>query len=175
VSTYGTESEYGQATIVVPFYDSQAVYIQQSTENRKVVDTQITQHQDGGYFAAFGFLIRSATSDGVGPWVYFSHAQSMGSTPSAPHGLVSTTYEVDPLEITFKGEEKLICTAGQLDAKFDNLGVFHNNSEESVSSGFYTLGSTKANPDGVAISNNLISNEGLGGASADAPVLVGWV
>jgi hypothetical protein len=174
-STVGRESEYGQATIVVPFYDSQAVYVQQSVENTKIVDSQTNQHLSGGGGVTYGFLIRSATQNGTDPYRYFYQAQTMGATTAAPHSLVSTTYEVDPLEITFKGEEKLICTAGQLDAKFDNLGVFHNNSEESVSSGFYTLGSTKANPDGVAISNNLISNEGLGGASADAPVLVGWV
>lgn len=179
VSTVGREEEYGQATIVVPMYDAQAVYVQTSIANTKTVDTQTNYHLGSGGGFGNGWLVRSGVavshSDPTDAYIYFSYAQSKGANVADGHALLSTTYEVDPPILTGSNEEKLICPAGQLDAAFENLGAFHDNAEENVTSGFATLASTKRRPNGVALSNYLVDNEGLGEASANVPVLVGWV
>lgn len=177
VSTVGREEEYGQATVVVPLYDAQACYVQASTARTQIVTSQTNLHMQSGGGAGVGFLVRSATAvahtDPPESWIYFSHAQARGAQPGDGHNLLSTTYEPDEPILTGSNEEKLVCSAGVIDATFQNLGAFHDNAEESVSSGFNTLTGTKTSSDGIAIAPTYITTEGA--PDTNAPVLVGWV
>ncbi len=166
---------YGEATIVVPSYDSEAIYLRHSLARHTYVTANITYHLYNDGSGTLGhFLIGETTDIGPGTQTRFSYAQSVGANVADGHTLLSSESIIpDPSLENTSSSEKLICTAGTIDATFQNLSVFHNNAEDIVESGFYTISGTKTEPDGVAIAPTYITTEGA--PDTNAPVLVGWV
>ncbi len=168
---------YGQATVVVPLYDAEAVYLQASVARHTYVTANTTYHlyNNPGAISSLGyFLVRIGHSPDDVVINYYSYAQNIGGTVSDNHGLLSTESIIPaPIFENTYDSEQLICSAGLIDATFQNLGAFHDNAEESVSSGFNTLTGTKVDPDGVAIAPTYITTDGT--PDTNVPVLVGWV
>lgn len=167
---------YGQATVVVPLYDSEAVYLQASVAKDTYITANTTYHMYNDGIGALGhFLIGETVAIGSpDDRTRFSYAQSFGAFEADYHGKLSSESIIpDPLlEVTYNSEQ-LICSAGVIDATFQNLGVFHDNAEENVQSGFNTISGTKPEPSGVAIAPTYITTEGA--PDTNVPVLVGWV
>ncbi len=169
------EESYGVGTMVVPFYDAEAVYLQAAIERTRTVYGNVTynlNHNGGGTIDAF--LIRNAVTSDFVTTEYYSYAQGAGGLPSANHTLESTTSVIpDPVVTTTYSTAKLISRAGQHDATFPNIAQFRDNSAENISSAYYTLtGALSGSLAAVIGTENGISS-GLNGATPAAPILVG--
>jgi len=176
VDTGTTEREYGIATVVVPFYDAEAIYLQASTEKTTTTDSNTTRYLYNDFSPLGAFLIQSIVSEtGGDDRIFFRQAQEWGAYQADNHGQASPNETIipDPV-IEWSGSESLICHAGILDATFENMGVFHSNGESTIPSAFYTLSGTKNDEDAAVISNNLVANP-YGAPGVAVPVLVGWV
>lgn len=171
------EVQYGQATVVVPLYDAEAVYLHSSIEKTTSVTANTTYHQSNDFSPLGGFLIRSITSPDLVISEFWGYAASAGAFPADYHSLVSIESVFPaPVVETTNNLQLLLCKAGEIGATFSNLGMFHDNTQDIVSSEFSTLSGTKIASDAVAIAPGFIVPVGTINVSAvSAPALVGWV
>jgi len=166
--------EFGIATVIVPLYDAEAVYLQASVDSITYVTTNVTYHLGHDYSPGAAFLERVEVSpDGIVN-IHFSHANRDGAFAADGHTLFSSENILPgPVTDHVYSEMDLICHAGILDATIENFGVFHDNAEESIPSGYYTKSGTKNDGDAVVIADRLVAT--YGAPDVNVPVLVGWV
>ena len=170
------EERYGRGTVVVPFYDAEAVYLESAFVNTVTVLTNTTYHLEDALGGLVGkFIAQNVMSlTGSVPYDNISYTEFQGAFIADGHQLVSSESIIPaPTTSTTTSSEKLVCRAGTVPATFQNLGMFHDNAQDNVSSGFYTMTSSKVQPNAVALAPNYIAPTGA--PSVTAPALVGWI
>lgn len=164
----GQDQSVGTASVVVPFYDSEAIYIQTETLNTSTTLTNITYHLAHNSAGPIGaFIVRSVTD--VSPSLSYAAANGafaadnltlLGSESIIPSPTNTTTVDIS----------NLFCSSGAITATFSHTAEFRDNAADSVGAEFGTISSKS-----VAIAPGFINAFGLNGASVTAPVIVGWV
>ena len=163
-----------RATMAVPFYDAEAVYLEAYAEKVAswfpIVSSYTTQ------VSGFEYVRRTLFTPSGSPQLTLERTgwRGTGFTESAPGSLQvnSETNETIVTTTPTVNASYLIGHPGEVAATFTNLSQFHNNAVESVDAPMYTLTGTREDL-AVAIGN--IEPVGMPAAAVDAPVIVGWV
>ena len=170
------DEKNGYAEIIVPFYDSEAIFMHGQLLNTTNVIDQGNYVYKNGEFVTRSRISTEYTwfSTGAGevairrPWTY-----------SAAAGGILESYVLDGAsqEIeTISEYSKLIAGATTHDATFTNAGQFRDNLTEEISSQYGVLSSAAKTSTRIVISDGHIDPAvGLYGAEPLAPVIVGWV
>lgn len=166
----------GGATVVVPFYDAEACYLQSnSVATRSAIGTSTRWNATvGGFDYVTKTVVNvydpptSSHDEEVFKYGWNQGAGTSGATSSGTTPLSrSTTTTTDDKEV-------LVCRAGALPATFSHLTTFHDNTADSVPAQFATKTATSADSP-VAIAPGYIDAVGTGGSEGNVPVLVGWI
>ena len=163
-----------RATMAVPFYDAEAVYVEGYGEKVAswfpIVSSYTTQ--------VFGFIYvqRTIFTPAGSPQLTLERTawRGTGFTESAPGSLQVNSETNDTIVTntqTLSGSY-LVGHPGEVSAEFTNLNQFHNNELESVDAPMYTLTGTRAD---LAIATGNIDPVGMPATNPEAPVIVGWV
>lgn len=163
-----------RATMVVPFYDAEAIYIEGYGERVSswlpAVSDYTTQ------LAGFVYVRQTLFTPAGSPQLALEHTawRGTGATESIDGALYvnSETNETVVTKTQTVGGSYLIGHPGEVAATFTNLNQFHNNELESVDAPMYTLTGTR---DDLALAPGNIEPVGMPVSSVDAPVIVGWV
>ena len=162
-----------RATLVVPFYDAEAVYF----EGQRTKSTSWTR-RDRVCTTPFGggeFMVREIHNvSGVD-----TNYERFGWEQGGPSSRITTNVTSDTTstvtaDTTLSSTSKLIGHGGVVDATFSNLSSFHDNNAESVATPMPTISGTRSGGDAVVIADGSITEVGTPVAPAIA-ALVGWV
>lgn len=170
-----TRTGSSTATIIVPFYDSEAVFME-GTRYVETVNTGITSSTHASDTLAsqttqwqldFFDPVTGAQYSPAGSYVKYlvSGTTAALTTSNPPDETIDTTTPVGA---------KLVCKAGAVQATMADLGSYHDNSLD-VATVNYSAWSGAATVSPVAFSPTRISPVGVPGAIPQYPVLVGWV
>ena len=162
-----------RATLVVPFYDAEAVYF----EGQRTKSTSWTRRNQAlsAPFGAGEFMVREIHNVSGVDTNYERFGWEQGG-PSSPYTtqIVSDTTTTVAEDTTLASTSKLIGHAGVVDATFTNLSAFHDNNAESVGTPMPTVSGTRVDSQAVVIAAGSITAVGAPSAPA-VPALVGWV
>lgn len=170
----GSITRTGSATVVIPFYDAEAVYLQSSTETITTYDSSTVYHLSNGILTggALGAFLVGDLTDGTPS--EFNSAAGYGAFAADFHDLASTTFETAPGNTTTTStDQKMVGHAGPLTATFTHLSEFHDNTAETVGATFATISSTD-NDYPIVIAPGYVSPVGVT-SPPSVPALVGWV
>lgn len=162
-----------RATLVVPFYDAEAVYF----EGQRVKSTSWTRRNRvcTTPFGGGEFMVREIHNvSGVD-----TNYERFGWEQGGPSSRVTTSVTSDTTttvaaDTTLSSTSKLVGHAGVVDATFTNLSAFHDNNAESVGTPMPTVSGTRKDSQAVVIAAGSITAVGAPTAPA-VPALVGWV
>lgn len=176
VTTF-TETYSGLAAIVVPFYDSEAIYMRTDIGfTRRDVGTM--SHMDAtiaGVLWRTRYLV-DVYDGGVDHHeeeiIYYR--QNNGGGAGGTGHTVSSTEAIDETVTTNDVVAKLVCKAGTVDATFSHVSEFHNNALDTVGANFATLSGTSLDTP-LVIAPDIIDATGHNDAPTTAVALVGWV
>lgn len=163
-----------RATMAVPFYDAEAVYIEGYGEKVAswfpIVSSYTTQ------VSGFEYVRRTVFTPTGSPQLMLERTgwRGTGFTESAPGSLQVNSETNDTIVTNTQtlGGSFLVGHPGEVAAEFTNLNQFHNNELESVDAPMYTLTGTRAD---LAIATGNIDPVGMPATNPEAPVIVGWV
>lgn len=162
-----------RATLVVPFYDAEAVYF----EGTRTKSTSWTRRNQvcTTPFGGGEFMVREIHNvSGVD-----TNYERFGWEQGGPSSRITTSVTSDTTttvaaDTTLASTSKLIGHAGVVDATFSNLSSFHDNNAESVATPMPTISGTRVDDEAVVIAAGHITEVGTPFAPAVA-ALVGWV
>lgn len=159
------------ATIVAPFYDAEALYVQYSTDLLRQ-ETGLLQKMAAN-LAGFGYVWENRVDlfgTEVGRFRYYGWNNGGGASGAA----ILSTEAVATSEVTVLTEgQYLVSHAGVTPATFTNLGEFHSNDQDFVSAQFGTITATSLD-EPTLIAPGYAGPVGSEGAPASS-VLVGWI
>lgn len=165
-SVVHTDAYSSSATLVVPFYDSQAIYMQ-GTTLKTISSSGNVQLYDAGLYGFEYKRITKITTPDRPSIVKYSWNNGGGPSGAIPIDLTSVSNYSETSTIY----SKLVCVAGAVDATFSHIAEFRDNAADFVGAGYYTLSSANVdNP--VVIAHGIIDPIGIESAPA-VPVLVG--
>lgn len=166
-----------RVTVVVPFYDAEAIYIEGEHTKSTSWDRR-DQHLEtlfGGQADGFGTTTVIEIS---GVDTYFDRWGWYRAGPGMESGVntsilsdVTTTVEEDT---TISEISKLVSRAGLTDATMPGLSAFHDNAAEAVEQQLATISGTRESSEAVVVAQGVITEVGTPIAPAVA-ALVGWV
>ena len=161
-----------QATVVVPLYDAEAVYLQATTRQSTYVTANTTHHLRHSLLGVSGaFLVRMVTDEN---YTLFSYAKENGAFASDDLELDSTESLIpENVHVVTSDTAVLVCRAGAVPATFSHLNELHNNAQDDVADGYFTLSGTSVSTP-VVIALGYITPVGIAPAPARR-VLVGWI
>lgn len=171
--TVKREEFSSRATVVIPFYDSEAVYLESVTSQGTYYITNTTYHYQHTMLGVVGaFIVRNTTSLQPGGYdlAKFNGAfaadglEEVGIEQIVPENVYTVTHN----------NQQLVCHAGIVPATFSHINELHNNLLDEVGAGFYTLSSADMQSP-VVIASGHIEAVGTNGHNPTAPVLVGWI
>lgn len=163
-----------RATMAVPFYDAEAIYVEGYGEQVSTWQPQVSSYTT----QVFGFIYvqRTLFTPTGSPQLILEKTawRGTGFTESAPGSLQvnSETNETIVTNTQTVDGSFLVGHPGEVAATFTNLSQFHNNALESVDAPMYTLTGTR---DDLALATGNIEPVGMPATNPDAPVIVGWV
>ena len=177
------EEHSSLVAVVVPFYDSEAVYINAAkrvygTESDKIKtswDASIQGINYVSYLIVYEYFYEPQPG-GINYHEFVGYGWNIGGGTSGAF-LTATSFPTP--EVTQESTtitQSLICRAGVIPATFGSvLSQFHSNEIESISAGFYTLsGASQISP--VAIAYTKIVPVGAADVPPVAPVVItGWL
>lgn len=172
----GSITKIGQATVVIPFNDAEAAYLQSEVSTETNYTGTVVFHYShaisfGGPVGAW--LIKNIVllADYVTQEEYsYAAAYQAGGV----HTLDSTSYEpIDPVLTTESALQKFIGHGGPRDATFTHLSQFGDNTSEDVAAQFATLSGTD-NTLPTIIAPGYVDPVGIA-SPPFVPALVGWV
>lgn len=175
--TLFSEVHSGLAIIVVPFYDSEAVYMRHNVGYTRT-DTGDVDHMDA---SIAGGDWQTKTIVNVYDPPLSSHDEDVrkfnwndAGTGGTGHTVSSTAPVNTTQDVTTTTVEQCLGKAGAVIATFTNVSDFHNNALDSVEANFGTRsGTSSATP--VVVAPNYIASIGIDDAPTDAIALVGWI
>lgn len=167
------EETYSYSTVIVPFRDAEAIYLQ-SSDTTLTITTGTTQDWQHNSRPAFGYTTRvNEYSGGVfQPTMWFTiYPPLAGGAPSGDSPVYGTVNE----SVTSGGPKLtcLVCKAGAVPiTDFGSLGELHNPEVEEVVAAFSCFsGASITNP--VVLADK-ITPVGIS-SSALIPAFVGWI
>lgn len=160
------------ATVVVPLYDAEAVYLQ-AAQTRTSIKSGSVSHWTSGYFGS-ATQVNALRGNVFDPPVYFTRFgwNAFGAENGLPAGPDTPIYDVQVVpEIVVKS---LVCKAGvvQLD-NFDGISQLHD-PEADEATGLFKVRSGTSTRHPVVIADKLDRPIGVSVAGY-APVIVGYV
>lgn len=190
-----SEIYQSSATVIVPFNDAEAIFVQ-AAHYLTELDQEINLEDwhsistSGGTWAelSYGVLEEGRPFNPITPPLDLTPDKGGKTKEYIKYGYHShgTIYFNTPLGTTYPGNKfssiplvdykKLICNAGAVDAVFDGLGKFHDNSEEfeEISDLYEVVSGTRTSTPSVHATGR-ITPVGFNGHDAAKPILVGWV
>lgn len=173
---YFEDRTSGLATVVIPFYDAEAAYLQWNNTYSRLRYGDERRYNFS--LAGFNFLERKQVSVYIPPLsselrTYLKYDWENGGPASPGTTLVSST-PVSTTTSSPSGSEVLVCRAGSVPSTFTHLSEFHDNAVDEVGAQFATLSATdKINP--VLVAPGYAGPVGTNGNEGSAPVLIGWI
>lgn len=162
-----------RATIVVPFYDAQALYM----ESESIKSTAWTKRDQSLYtpFAGGEFMVREIHNvSGVDTnYERFGWEQG-GPSSRIITWILSDTTATENLDTTLSEQSQLIGLSGVVEATIPSISAFHDNLVESVEQQLATISGTRESGEAVVVAQGIITEVGTPVAPAVA-ALVGWV
>lgn len=162
-----------RVTMVVPFGDAEAVYLEGVTTK----DTSWTRRDEHLQYSFPGMKFAQRERMVVGgvdtPYVKYGWDKG-GPSGAGSYVLLSDTTSTVTTSTTLASTSKLIGHGGVVDATFTNLSAFHDNNAESVGTPMPTVSGTRVDSQAVVIAAGSITAVGAPTAPA-VPALVGWV
>jgi len=173
---YFEDRTSGLATVVIPFYDAEAAYLQWNNTFSRLRYGDERRYNFS--LPGFNFLKRERVSVYIPPLsselrTYLKYNWEFGGPASAGATLISSA-PVSTTTSSPSGTEVLVCRAGVVPATFTHLNEFHNNVVDEVGAQFATLSATdQTSP--VLVAPGHAGPVGTGGNEGSAPVLIGWI
>lgn len=162
-----------RATIVVPFYDAQALYMEsesiKSTSWSKR-DQYLTTPNGGGEF-----MVREIHNVSGVDTNYERYGWEQGGPSSRIiTNILSDTTATEAVDTTLSEQSQLIGVSGLVNATIPSISAFHDNAEEAVEQQLATISGTRESSEAVVVAQGVITEVGTPIAPAVA-ALVGWV
>lgn len=162
---------YSQAIVVVPSYDSEAVYLK--AQRVKYTTYAGVYNRYSTNLLGFRFVERSRVS-GLQEAIRYGYAA--GGPTSGASLLTSNPTFQDSSSAVELDMSVLVCRAGEIAADFGSTSQFYDNTSNVISNSFSTFTGTATDSDAIALAPNIIDPTGAGsGVNAGVPVLVGWI
>lgn len=155
-------SESSTATVIVPFNDAEAAFVEATKYTSEVRSNRHVTVYDNTSFLRFVLFFPLTGMPSVFTTALVSSAAGALVSDALPDPI--TTDTVDPVK-------KLLCVAGALDATMDDLASFHNANDYADVS--YTSLCGVQNSGAVIAPGHVTS--GLTTAAPDLAALVGWI
>lgn len=173
---YFEDRTSGLATVVIPFYDAEAAYLQWNNTYSRLRYGDERRYNFS--LAGFNFLERKQVSVYIPPLsselrTYLKYDWENGG-PSSPGVTLISSTPVSTTTSSPSGAEVLVCRAGVVPATFTHLNEFHNNAVDDVGAQFATLSATDQTAP-VLVAPGYAGPVGTNGNEGSAPVLIGWI
>jgi hypothetical protein len=162
------------ATLIIPFFDSEAIYMHCEAVRTKTFVRNQTEYSTGLFVRVVYPLLWNANASlnyALGPYC----SSNVYSGPQAGHGVVVATHSVaDDVEVDTRRIKKLICRAGSLEATMDDLSPFHDGDINPTSTGYAAYsGSRKIEP--TVVAPRRVTSVGTSENTYAHHVMVGWI